>query len=149
MASDPKHPYVIGLHAISDMKCHHPFDFLTSLFLVVSERPYGRIVLPLSQPILAAIAITTTLGACNDYIWPLVTITYNTIQTCSVGVTKFASEYNLDYSPTLDGYALGSLPSCSSSPSACAPLSRASPPERKRQIAPTFRRSDGRWHKAV
>ena len=32
------------------------------------------------------------------------------MQTFSVGVTKFAGEYNLDYGPTLAGYALGSLP---------------------------------------
>lgn len=71
---------------------------------------YRRIALPLSKPILAAIAITTTLSVYNDYIWPLVTLTDNSIQTFSVGVTKFAGEYNLDYGPTLAGYALGSLP---------------------------------------
>jgi multiple sugar transport system permease protein len=71
---------------------------------------YRQIALPLSKPILAAIAITTTLGVYNDYIWPLVTLTDNNIQTFSVGVTKFAGEYNLDYGPTLAGYALGSLP---------------------------------------
>ncbi len=71
---------------------------------------YRRIALPLSKPILAALAITTTLSVYNDYIWPLVTLTDNNIQTFSVGVTKFAGEYNLDYGPTLAGYALGSLP---------------------------------------
>jgi len=71
---------------------------------------YRYLALPLSLPTLATIAIMTTLGIYNDYIWPLVTISDSSLQTFTVGVTRFAGEFNLDYGPTLAGYVIGSLP---------------------------------------
>jgi ABC-type glycerol-3-phosphate transport system permease component len=71
---------------------------------------YRHLALPLSLPTLATIAIMSTLGIYNDYIWPLVTITDSSLQTFTVGVTRFAGEFNLDYAPTLAGYVIGSLP---------------------------------------
>jgi len=71
---------------------------------------YRYLALPLSLPTLATIAIMSTLGTYNDYIWPLVTISDSSLQTFTVGVTRFAGEFNLDYGPTLAGYVIGSLP---------------------------------------
>jgi ABC-type glycerol-3-phosphate transport system permease component len=71
---------------------------------------YRHLALPLSLPTLANIAIMSTLGIYNDYIWPLVTISDSSLQTFTVGVTRFAGEFNLDYGPTLAGYVIGSLP---------------------------------------
>jgi ABC-type glycerol-3-phosphate transport system permease component len=71
---------------------------------------YRYLALPLSLPTLATIAIMSTLGIYNDYIWPLVTISDSSLQTFTVGVTRFAGEFNLDYGPTLAGYVIGSLP---------------------------------------
>ncbi|MDI6782576.1 MAG: carbohydrate ABC transporter permease [bacterium] len=71
---------------------------------------YWRMAVPLSLPILATVAIMNAVGIYNDYIWPLVTISDHTIQTFTVGVTQFASEYNLDYGPMLAGYVIGSIP---------------------------------------
>lgn len=71
---------------------------------------YRHLALPLSLPTLATIAIMTTLGIYNDYIWPLVTISDSSLQTFTVGVTRFSGEFNLDYGPTLAGYVIGSLP---------------------------------------
>ncbi len=71
---------------------------------------YRQMALPLSLPTLATIAIMTTLGVYNDYIWPLVTISDNAMQTFTVGVTRFSGEFNLDYGPTLAGYVIGSIP---------------------------------------
>ncbi|MCS6829236.1 MAG: carbohydrate ABC transporter permease [Armatimonadota bacterium] len=71
---------------------------------------YRYLALPLSLPTLATIAIMSTLGIYNDYIWPLVTISDSNLQTFTVGVTRFAGEFNLDYGPTLAGYVIGSLP---------------------------------------
>ncbi len=71
---------------------------------------YRHLALPLSLPTLATTAIMSTLGIYNDYIWPLVTISDSSLQTFTVGVTRFAGEFNLDYGPTLAGYVIGSLP---------------------------------------
>lgn len=110
-------PYISGGQILGILLCRGFFQGLPEEMFEAARLDgagefeiYRRIALPLSKPILAAVAITTTLGVYNDYIWPLVALTDNNIQTFSVGVTKFAGEYNLDYGPTLAGYALGSLP---------------------------------------
>lgn len=71
---------------------------------------YRHLALPLSRPTLATIAIMTTLGIYNDYIWPLVVIGDGRLQTFTVGVTRFAGEFNLEYGPMLAGYVIGSMP---------------------------------------
>ena len=110
-------PYISGGQILGILLCRSFFQGLPEEMFEAARLDgagefdiYRRIALPLSKPILAAVAITTTLGVYNDYIWPLVALTDNSIQTFSVGVTKFAGEYNLDYGPTLAGYAIGSLP---------------------------------------
>ena len=110
-------PYISGGQILGILLCRGFFQGLPEEMFEAARLDgagefeiYRRIALPLSKPILAAVAITTTLAVYNDYIWPLVAVTDNSIQTFTVGVTKFAGEYNLDYGPTLAGYALGSLP---------------------------------------
>lgn len=110
-------PYISGGQILGILLCRGFFQGLPEEMFEAARLDgagefaiYRRIALPLSKPILAAVAITTTLGVYNDYIWPLVAISDNGLQTFTVGVTKFAGEYNLDYGPTLAGYALGSLP---------------------------------------
>jgi len=71
---------------------------------------YRHLALPLSLPTLATIAMMTTLGIYNDYIWPLVAVGDNALQTVSVGVTRFSGEFNTEYGPTLAGYGVASLP---------------------------------------
>lgn len=71
---------------------------------------YRHLALPLSLPTLMTVAIMTSLGIYNDYIWPLVTLSDNAQQTFTVGVTRFAGEFNMEYGPTLAGYVVGSLP---------------------------------------
>lgn len=71
---------------------------------------YRHLALPLTLPTLATVAIMSSLGVYNDYIWPLVTISDNALQTFTVGVTRFSGEFNMEYGPTLAGYVVGSLP---------------------------------------
>ena len=71
---------------------------------------YRRLALPLSMPVLSTIAIMTSLGIYNDYIWPLVAVSDNARQTFTVGVTRFASSFNMEYGPTMAGYVVGSIP---------------------------------------
>lgn len=69
-----------------------------------------RIVIPLSIPVAATLAILQFLGVYNDYIWPLVTISDSALQMFSVGVTRFNSEGNLELGPTMAGYVIGAVP---------------------------------------
>lgn len=70
----------------------------------------ARVVLPISLPIIATLAILQFLGVYNDYIWPLVTISDSAKQVFSVGVTRFNSEGNLELGPTMAGYVIGAIP---------------------------------------
>lgn len=110
-------PYISGGQVLGILLCRSFFQSLPEEMFEAARLDgasemdlYRRIALPLSKPILATVAITTTLSVYNDYIWPLVVISDNSLQTFTVGVTKFAGEFNLDYGPTLAGYVIGSLP---------------------------------------
>jgi multiple sugar transport system permease protein len=110
-------PYISGGQVLGILLCRSFFQSLPEELFEAARLDgasettvYRRIALPLSRPILVTLAIMTALSVYNDYIWPLVVITDNSLQTFSVGVTRFAGEYNLDYGPTLAGYAIGSLP---------------------------------------
>jgi ABC-type glycerol-3-phosphate transport system permease component len=69
-----------------------------------------RIVVPVSLPSMASLAILQFLGVYNDYIWPLVTLSDGRKQLFAVGVTRFMSEGNLDPGPTMAGYVIGAVP---------------------------------------
>lgn len=53
-----------------------------------------RIVLPLSKPALATLAIFTFLGSWNDFLWPLIVTNSITMRPLSVGLTLFVAEYH-------------------------------------------------------
>ncbi|HZO86872.1 MAG TPA: carbohydrate ABC transporter permease [Chthonomonadaceae bacterium] len=110
-------PYISGGQVFGILLCRSFFQSLPEELFEAARLDgaaeldvYRRIALPLSRPILATVAIMTVLSVYNDYIWPLVALSDSSLQTFSVGVTKFAGEFNLDYGPTLAGYVLGSLP---------------------------------------
>ncbi len=110
-------PYIAGGQVFGILLCRGFFQSLPEQLFEAARLDgasewdiYRRIAMPLSGPVLATIGIMTALGAYNDYIWPLVAISDNSLQTFSVGVTKFAGEFNLDYGPTLAGYVIGSVP---------------------------------------
>lgn len=53
---------------------------------------YLNVVIPLSLPILATVAITSMFGFYNDFIWPLVVINDPAKQMFAVAVTELASD---------------------------------------------------------
>ena len=110
-------PYISGGQVFGIFLCRSFFESLPeSLFEAAridgaSEfQLYYRVAMPLCRPILATLAILAFVGAYNDYVWPLVTVSDAAIQTFSVGVTLFAGEGNLEPGETMAGYVLGSLP---------------------------------------
>jgi multiple sugar transport system permease protein len=110
-------PYLAGGQVFGIFLCRTFFENIPeSLFEAArvdgaSEwQAYLRIALPLSLPILATLAILNFVGVYNDYIWPLLTVSDKSLQTFSVGVTKFAADGNLERGPTMAGYVIGSIP---------------------------------------
>jgi ABC-type glycerol-3-phosphate transport system permease component len=110
-------PYVAGGQVLGIVLCRTfiaglPEELFEAMRLDGADdlRMYRHLALPLVMPTLATIAIMTSLAVYNDYIWPLVAISDNALQTFTVGVTRFSGEFNMEYGPTLAGYVVGSVP---------------------------------------
>ena len=72
---------------------------------------FWRICLPLAQPAVAVVAIFTFLGHWNDFLWPLIVINSNNMQTLQVGLSRLSSlETGSDWGGTMSGAALASIP---------------------------------------
>jgi multiple sugar transport system permease protein len=54
---------------------------------------YGRVVMPLSKPVLATVALFAFLGAWNDYLNPLIYLSSPDKFTLSLGLATFNSQY--------------------------------------------------------
>lgn len=54
---------------------------------------YRRIVLPLSKPVLATVALFTFMGAWNDFLGPLIYLFDQSKYTVSLGLAMFSSQY--------------------------------------------------------
>ncbi len=60
-----------------------------------------RVVLPMSRPALAAVAIFSFLGSWDLYIWPVVVVTSANLRTLPQGIALFFSEYSSAYNQAL------------------------------------------------
>ena len=110
-------PYLAGGQVLGIVLCRTfigglPEELFEAMRLDGADdvRMYRHLALPLTLPTLATVAIMTNLSVYNDYIWPLVAISDNALQTFTVGVTRFSGEFNMEYGPTLAGYVVGSIP---------------------------------------
>lgn len=72
---------------------------------------YFRIFLPLSTPVLTALAIFTFLGTWNEYLWPLVAATDPDIMTITIGLTNLtATTYTANFGQTMAAAWTAGLP---------------------------------------
>ena len=58
---------------------------------------YWRIILPLSKPALATLAIFAFMNAWKDFLWPLIVTTDNDMRTVEVGIAMFSSIYGTNW----------------------------------------------------
>ena len=58
---------------------------------------YWRIILPLSRPALATLAIFAFMNAWKDFLWPLIVTTDNDMRTVEVGIAMFSSIYGTNW----------------------------------------------------
>jgi multiple sugar transport system permease protein len=71
---------------------------------------YWRVVLPLSRPVLATLAIFTFVGSWNDFLGPLVFLDSVDKYTLPVGIALFQTSYYTEYGLTLAASVLCTLP---------------------------------------
>lgn len=68
------------------------------------------IALPMSLPILSTIAIITGLGAWNNFIWPLVTVSDSDLKVVTNGIREFSFTHLHAYGTMFAGYLIASVP---------------------------------------
>lgn len=71
---------------------------------------YARIMLPLSLPAIASLALLTFVNTWNDYLGPLIYLRSPEIWTIQLGLRSFISQYNADYALIMTGAVLSVLP---------------------------------------
>jgi len=72
---------------------------------------FWRIVLPLSQPVLAALAIFTFRSAWNDFLWPLIAVNKPDMFPLPVALALLRSAYAAEsYGPIMAGAILSAIP---------------------------------------
>lgn len=71
---------------------------------------YWRIMLPLSKPALASLALLTFVNTWNDYMGPFIYLTSNELWTVQLGLRSFVGQYDADYAMMMTGAVLSILP---------------------------------------
>lgn len=74
-------------------------------------RHYLRIVLPLSRPALASLAVYAFLNAWNMYLWPLLVTSSDKMRTVQIGISMLQFEEMTSWNLVLAGVSLVLLPS--------------------------------------
>lgn len=73
-------------------------------------RIFVRIILPLSRPILAAVAIFVFISAWNNFLWPFISTNDGSILTLPVGLQTIKSAYGIQYAQNMASALLAALP---------------------------------------
>jgi multiple sugar transport system permease protein len=73
-------------------------------------RIYRRIMLPLLRPILATLAILTFMGVWNDFMWPLIVLTDESLHPLPVALATLSAEHVQDNEMMMAGAVMTVLP---------------------------------------
>jgi len=69
-----------------------------------------RIILPISKPALATLALLSFLGNWNDFIWPIFVLFSPERLTLPAGLAGLQGAYNIDYPVIMAGATIASVP---------------------------------------
>jgi multiple sugar transport system permease protein len=73
-------------------------------------RIYRSIILPLCKPILITLAIFTFMGTWNDFLWPLIVMTDDSMYTLPVALANLAGEHVQDTELMMAGSVITIMP---------------------------------------
>jgi multiple sugar transport system permease protein len=73
-------------------------------------RVFWNVILPLSAPAVAALAIFTFVRSWNDFLWPVIALNKPENYTLTVGVANMQGEFLTDWGIIFSGAALAALP---------------------------------------
>jgi multiple sugar transport system permease protein len=73
-------------------------------------RTYRQVIMPLTRPAVAAVAIFTFVTTWNNLLWPLLVLTNPDIMTIPVGLATVQGAFGIRYADTMATAILGALP---------------------------------------
>jgi multiple sugar transport system permease protein/raffinose/stachyose/melibiose transport system permease protein len=75
-------------------------------------RTLWHVILPLSKPIIFTVAVMSTLAFWNEYIWPLIVLSTQSLWTITLGLVVFEARYAgmAAWGPLFSGYVIASIP---------------------------------------
>jgi len=73
-------------------------------------RVLWQIIIPLSKPALATLAIFTFMGTFNDFIWALIVVNSEHLRTVQLGLAVFRDRYITDWDLLMAGSVMATLP---------------------------------------
>jgi len=71
---------------------------------------WARIILPLSKPALASLALLTFVNTWNDYMGPFIYLTSNDLWTVQIGLRSFVGLFDAEYAMMMTGSVISILP---------------------------------------
>jgi multiple sugar transport system permease protein len=71
---------------------------------------FWRVVLPLSKPALATLAVITFLASWNDFLWPLLILRDRALQTLPPGLRTLQGAYTAEYGQMMAGATIAAIP---------------------------------------
>ncbi len=71
---------------------------------------FRKIILPTSKPIIATITIFSFMWRWNDYLWPLIVITDNKLQTMQQALANFVGQLQINWSSLLAMTTISMIP---------------------------------------
>lgn len=91
---------------------HIPFELEEAALMDGASRfrIFRSIVLPLSRPILGAVAIFVFIGAWNNFLWPFIVINDSSLMTLPTGLQTVMSAYGIQYAQQMAQAVLAALP---------------------------------------
>lgn len=75
-----------------------------------SWRIWAQIILPLSGPVLATLAIFNFQASWNDFLWPLVITNSQSMRTIPIGLSSFQGQFNTEWHLLMAGSVVALLP---------------------------------------
>lgn len=101
-----------GVFLIRQFMVNVPDDLLEAAQIdgCGENRIFFTIVIPLIKPVLISLTIFTFISSWNDFLWPLVTITDESMQTLTLAISALKGNYNTNYGLVMAGAFLAFLP---------------------------------------
>jgi multiple sugar transport system permease protein len=71
---------------------------------------FTKLIVPLSRPAIATVAIFSFVGAWNAFLWPLIVLSKRELLTLPVGVALLQQEFSSNIGLQMAGAAIGAVP---------------------------------------